>query len=102
MVSVRGTDKFVIGRIHQIPDRLNLSGNSIYKFFWRNPCLFCLQLDLLPMLVRAGLEEYIVPLASLISGDRIRKHDLIRVPNVRLPRCISNGCRNIVLLFIHF
>ena len=60
VIGVGGTDEFVVGRIHQIPDSLDLGGYVVYEFFWRDTCLFCFQLDLLAMLIGSGLEEYII------------------------------------------
>ena len=40
MLFIRRTDKLIVGSVHQIPDRADLPGHVIYKFFRRNPC-FC-------------------------------------------------------------
>ena len=36
VVFVCGSDEFVIGCVHQIPDSLDLSGYVVYEFFWGN------------------------------------------------------------------
>ena len=84
MVCVCCADKFVIRRIHQIPDSLDLCGYIVHKLLRSDARFLCLQLDLLSVLVRTGLEEYVVALASLVTRDRVRKNDLIRVSDVRL------------------
>ena len=83
VVSICGTDEFVVGRIHQIPDSLDLTGYVIYEFLWCNTCFVCFQLNLLSMFVCSCLEEYIVSLTSFISCDGICQHDLVCVTDVR-------------------
>ena len=90
MIRIGGTDEFVVGRIHQIPDSLNLGGYVVYEFFWRNACLFCFQLDLLAVLIGSGLEEYIVALLTFEAGDAVCEYDLVGVSNVRLAGCVGN------------
>ena len=41
VIGIGGTDEFVVGSIHQIPDSLDLGGYVVYKFFWCDACLFC-------------------------------------------------------------
>lgn len=51
------SDKFIIGRIQIVADFTNLSGHMIHEHFRCNACLFCLQFDLLSMLVGPGLKK---------------------------------------------
>ena len=96
VIGVGGTDEFVVGRIHQIPDSLDLGGYVVYEFFWRDPCLFCFQLDLLAMLIGSGLEEYIVALLTFEAGDAVREYDLVGVSDVRLAGCVGNRRGDII------
>ena len=96
VIGVGGTDEFVVGRIHQIPDSLDLGGYVIYEFFWCDACLFCFQLDLLAMLIGSGLEEYIVALLTFEAGDAVCEYDLVGVSNVRLAGCIGNRRGDII------
>ena len=96
VIGVGGTDEFVVGRIHQIPDSLDLGGYVVYEFFWRDTCLFCFQLDLLAMLIGSGLEEYIVALLTFEAGDAVREYDLVGVPDVRLAGCVGNRRGDII------
>ena len=84
MVLICGADEFVIRRIHQIPDPLDLCGYIVHELLRSDARFLSLELDLLAVLVCAGLEEHIIPLAPLVARDRVRKHDLIRVADVRL------------------
>ena len=96
MIGVGGTDEFVVGRIHQIPDSLDLGGYVVYEFFWRDTCLFCFQLDLLAMLIGSGLEEYIVALLTFEAGDAVREYDLVGISNVRFAGCVGNRRGDII------
>lgn len=96
VIGVGGTDEFVVGRIHQIPDSLDLGGYVVYEFFWRDTCLFCFQLDLLAMLIGSGLEEYIVALLTFEAGDAVREYDLVGISNVRFAGCVGNRRGDII------
>ena len=91
MLRIRGANKFVVGRVHQIPDAANLSGHAIYIFLRRYTGGFRLFLNFLAVLVGAGLEVYTVAGHALISGDGIGEHDLIGVADVGFGRSICNG-----------
>ena len=96
VILVRGTDKFVIGGVHQIPDPPDLPCHIIHKLLRRNPGFLCLELDFLSMLVRSRLEKYVVALGSLKPGDAVRQNHLVGVADVRLAGCVGNGCRNVI------
>ena len=102
VVSVCGTDEFVIGCVHQIPDSLDLTGYVVYEFLWCDSCFFCFELDLLTMLVSSCLEKYIVSFLSLVTCDRICQYDLIGIADMRFTGCIGNRGCDIVFLLIHF
>ena len=100
MVSICGTDKFIIRSIHQIPDTLDLACSLIYKLLWSDACSLCLLLDLLSVLIGTGLEEHIVSLSSLISCNTVCQHDLIGVADMRLTGSICDGSCNIIRFFL--
>ena len=101
MLRIRCTDKFVIGRIHQIPDTTDLACNLINMLLWCDPGCFGLQFDLLTMLIGACLKKHIISLLSFEPGNAVCQHDLIRISNVRLAGCIRNRGRNIIFWFTH-
>ena len=40
MVFICGTDEFVVGCVHQIPDSFDLTGYVVYEFFWSDSGFF--------------------------------------------------------------
>ena len=101
MILIRGPDKFIVRGVHKIPDILNLACHPVHEFLRSDSCLFCLQFDLLSVLVGSCLEEHVKAAASFVPCDRIRQNRLIGVADVRFPGGIRNGSRNIVLLLFH-
>ena len=101
MVSICGTDEFVIGSVHQIPDPLDLTGYIVYEFLWCDSGFFCLKFDLLTMFVSSCLEKYIVSFLPLVTCDRICQYDLIGIADVRLTGCIGDRGCNIIFLLVH-
>ena len=81
---VRGADEFVIGGSHQIPQALHLACHLVHIFLRGYSRLLSLQLDLLTVLVRSGLEEHIIAVLPLESGDAVRQHGLIGVSDMGL------------------
>ncbi len=84
MVIVRGADEFVIGNIQHIAHALDDAGHLVHELLWGDPGLLGLQLYLLSVLVRAGLEEDVTAFLPLEAGDAVRQHDLIVVAYMRL------------------
>ena len=101
MVSVRRPDELIIGGVHEVPDRLDLTSGLIDKFLRRLAGRFGLLLDLLAVLIGTGLEADIIALESLISRDRIGEYDFVGVADMRLARCISDCSCNIVRFLFH-
>ena len=97
---VRSTDKFVIRGVHQIPQAADRCGCPVNKFLRCNSGFLCLDFNLLAMLVGSCLEEHIIAVFSLKSGDTVCQNDFITVSYMRLPRSIRNRSRNIILSFI--
>ena len=83
MICICCTDKFVIRCIHQIPDTFNFAGYIVHKFLRSDACFCSLQLNFLSMFICSGLKKYIIALLSLIAGDCVCQHDLIRISDVR-------------------
>ena len=101
VICISGTNKFIIGSIHEIPDPFDLTGYIIYKFLRRNSCFRSLQLNLLSMLIGSCLEENIITLLSLISGNGICQNNFVSITDMRLAGSISNGSGNIIFLLFH-
>lgn len=72
-----------IGGVHQIPDGLNLTGNLVNVLLRRDAGCLGLLLNLLTMLVRAGLEVNVVTGHALVACDSVGQHDLVGVADVR-------------------
>ena len=87
---VGGADELVIGGVHQIPDGLNLTGNLVNVLLRRDAGCLGLLLNLLTMLVRAGLEINVVTGHALVACDSVGQHDLVGVADVRLRRGIGD------------
>ena len=96
VILIRCADKFVIGGVHQIPDCLDLSCHLVYELLWRNAFCFRFQLDFLTVLVRTGLEPYIVALSPLITGNAVRQHNLVGIADMRLTGCVGDGSCDII------
>ena len=90
MHRVGGADELVIGGVHQIPDGLNLTGNLVNVLLRRDAGCLGLLLNLLTMLVRAGLEVNVVTGHAFVACDSVGQHDLVGVADVRLRRGIGD------------
>ena len=84
MRRVRRADKAVIAGIHQIPDAVDLTRRLIDKLLRGDSSLLGFQLNLLPMLIRTGLELYVIALRSLPAGDRVCQNNLVSIADMRL------------------
>ena len=102
MIIVGGTDKVVVGNVQKVAHILNLSGYLIYKFLGCYAGFVGLQFDFLTVLVGTGLEIDVIALGSFISGNTVCQHDFVVVSDVRLARCVGNGCCDVILFFAHF
>ena len=99
MVRIRGTDEFIIRSVHQVPDPPDFSSSLVHEFLRGHSCGLSLLLNLLTMLVCAGLEEYVISLFPFISGNAVSQNNLISIADVGLPGGIGNGCGNIIWFF---
>ena len=102
MILVCGTDKLIIGSVHQIPDGLDLSGHIVYIFLRCDAGFLRFQLDLLSMLVGTGLEKHIIALLSFKTGDGICQNYLVGVADMRLAGRIGDRRCHIIFSSVHF
>ena len=102
VVLVRGADELIIGGVHQVPDPLNLRRSLVHKLLGRHPCGLSLLLDLLTVLIGAGLEKYISALGPLIAGNGVRQHDLVGIADMGLAGGVGDGGGNIIWLLAVF
>ena len=82
--------ELIISGVHQIPDALDLSRDVIHMLLRGDACGLGLLLNLLAMLVRAGLEINVIAGQALVTRDRVGQHDLIGVADMRLCRGIGD------------
>ena len=96
---IRGTDEFIIGSVHQVPDPPDFSGSPVHEFLRGHSCGLGLLLNLLTVLICSGLEEYIISLFPFIPGNAVSQNNLIGIANVGFSGGIGNGCGNIIWFF---
>ena len=101
VVVVGRADEFVVGGVHYVPVRADDARDLIDVFLRRDAGGLCFFLDLLAVLVGAGLEEHVVALKALVARDAVGKHDLIRIADVRAARGVGDRRRDIILRFAH-
>ncbi len=89
-------DKPVVGRVHQIPDFLDLPRDIINIRLRRDARRLGLLLDFLSVLVCTGLEIYVISGHTLKARNRVRQYDFIGVADVRFGRCVCNCSRYII------
>ena len=82
MVFICRADKTVIGGIHQIPDTPDLTRYLIHKIFGRYSHFLSFLLNLLPMLIRPGLEINIISFLPFEPGNAVSQHNLVGIANV--------------------
>ena len=71
MVIICGTDEFIIGSVHEVPDLLDLSCYVVNELLRSYACVRSLSLDLLTVLVGSCLEVNVIALFSLVACDRV-------------------------------
>ena len=101
MIVVRGTDELVIRSVQRIADPADFACHIVYKLLRRHTLLLRFQLDLLAVLIRSRLKEHIIPVFSLKTGNAVRQHDLIAVPDMRCTGRIGDRRRDIILSLTH-
>ena len=100
MIRIGCPHKFIVGRIHQIPDFLDLPCDLIDKLLRRYACGFGFVFDLLTVFIGSGLEENIVSQHSLIPGNAVGQNNFIGIADVRLARRVGYRRCN-VIFFAH-
>ena len=101
VVVVGRADELVVRGVHDVPVRADDLRDLVDVFLRRDAGGLRLFLDLLAVLVGAGLEEHVVALEALEARDAVGEHDLIRVADVRAARGVGDRRRDIVLRFAH-
>ena len=101
VLRVGGADKTVISGVHQIPDVLDLTCHIVHILLGGNAGGFRLLLDLLTVLVRAGLEIHIKACLPLVAGNGIGQYDLVSIADVGLCGSVCNGGRNVIRFLFH-
>ena len=101
MHGVGGADKAVIGGVHNVPDALDFAGHIVHILLGGDAGGFGLFLDLLAVLVGAGLKIHIVAAQALEAADGVGQDDLIGVSDVRLAGGIGDGRTQIEFSLIH-
>ncbi len=96
MIIIRSPYKLVIGNIQHIAQSPDNARHLVHKLPGGGARFLCLQLNLLPVLVRPCLEKNIIAFHSLEPRNAVCQHDLIIVADMRLARGIGNGCGKIV------
>ena len=102
MFRIGGADEAVVSGVHQIPDVLDLTCHIVNILLGADAGSLGLLLDLLAMLVGAGLEIDIIACLPLVPGNGISQHDLIGIADVGLCGSVGNSRGNIIgFLFAH-
>ncbi len=100
MIAVRRADKFVVRDVEHIAEPADRSSHIVHKRLWRHARFRRLELDLLSVLVRSGLEKDIVAVLSLVARYAVRQHDLVVVSDMRLAGSVRYCRCDIVFTFI--
>ena len=92
VVFIRRADKFIVGRVHKVPNPFDFPCNVVYVLLRSNPCRLCFFLNFLTVLVRARLIEHVIAFLALKARNRVRQNRLVSVADMRLSRGIDNLC----------
>ena len=84
MIRIRRADETVIGSSDKVPETLDLACDLIDKLFGALARAGRSGLDLLAVLVRTCHETDIKAVRSLITGDAVRKDDLVGIADMGL------------------
>ena len=99
VIRVCRTDKLIIRCVHQVPDPFDLGSRFIDVFLWRHSGFRCFIFNFLPVFIGSCLEKHVIALHSAETGYAVRQDDLVRVADMRFPRCIGNSCGQIIGVF---
>ncbi len=100
VIFIRRADKAIIGSVDEVPESLDLSCHFVYEFLGSLAGCCRSGLDLLAVLVAAGLEMHVIAVRFLVSRDTVSKDDLIRISDMRLAGCVCDRCCNVIFPFI--
>ncbi len=84
MIFIGGTNEAIIGGVHTIPDPADLTGRLIHKLLGCLAGAGSALLDLLTVLVRAGLKVHVVAVCALVACNAVCHDNLVGVADVRL------------------
>ncbi len=98
VIFVGGADKAVVRRADKVPQALDLARDVVDVFLRRDARRLGLFLDLLTVLVRAGLQIDVVALKALEARDAVGEDRFVGVSDVRLARCIGDRRGDVILL----
>ena len=104
VIIVGGTDKAVVADVHQFPQVLDALGafdNVVDELLRGDASLFCLQLDLLAVLVGAGQELDFVALQALVAGHGVGGHGAIGMADVQLIAGVIDRRCDVEFFLIH-
>ena len=100
MVFICCADEAVVGSVDEVPESLDLSCHFVYEFLGSLAGCRRSGLDLLTVLVTAGLEMHVIAVRFLVSCDAVSQNDLIRISDMRLAGCVCDRCCNVIFPFI--
>jgi hypothetical protein len=105
MMLVGRADEMRIAHVERFLDHAEVFRHPITVFLWCHTLFGGLLEDLLPMLVRADIEDRLVPARPSRARKHIRLHRLQSIAEMRSPVHVRQGCRYIKWLifrsFIH-
>ena len=104
VVVVGGTDKPVVGDVHQLPqveDAPLALHDVIHELLGGHAGFFGLRFDLLAVLVGAGEEHHVIALQALVAGDGVGGHSAVAVADVQLVRGVVDRRGDIKRLLFH-
>ena len=101
MARLAGAQEVVVGDMEPLPKRLEARDNLIHVFDGRHAFLFGGLLDLLPVLVAAGQEEYVVPRQALEPRHGVGNRRAVSVPDMQFRARIINRRRYVKRFIRH-
>ena len=102
MIIVGGADIAVIADIHVLPQLLEDRDDLVDVLLGGDTAFLCLFLYLLTVLVRTGQEHHVIPLHSLVAGDRVARDGGIGMPDMGVARRIIDRGGDVKCLFLTF
>ncbi len=91
---VGGAHKTVVGNPHLRPERLKAGSDGVHKFLGGLALFFCGLHDFVAVLVRAGQKQRVLSLELVKTGQGIRHHRGIGMPQMGIGIDVVNGRGN--------